>query len=412
MEKQLSTPKLRFPEFVEKWEKKKLGDIANKVNSGKTPLGGESVYVEEGVLFIRSQNVLDSKLSFDNSTFITEIINDTMKNSVVKPNDILLNITGASLGRSCVVPQNFTIGNVNQHVCIVRINNQNEPRFIQPIFTSKKGQDIFASLQTGSGREGLNFQSIRGMALYFPSLTEQTKIANFLTAVDNKLTQIKKRKNLLKQYKKGVMQKLFSRQLRFKNENGNDFAEWEEKKLGEIAKFKKGKGVSKIDISENGKIECIRYGQLYTYYGEVITSVISRTNIEKKNLVLSEANDIIIPASGETQIDISTASCVMRSGIALGGDLNIIRTKNNGVFLSYYLNNKRKIEIANLAQGVSVVHLYASQLAQLKIDLPSIPEQTKIANFLSSLDEKINRCGMQIEKIECWKKGLLQKMFV
>lgn len=113
--------------------------------------------------------------------------------------------------------------------------------------------------------------------------------------------------------------------------------EWEKKKLGEVAKFSKGKGISKADISEEGKLECIRYGELYTYYGEVIDKIRSKTNIDTKNLILSEANDVIIPASGETQIDISTASCVLKSGIALGGDLNIIKTVNNGVFLSYYL---------------------------------------------------------------------------
>ena len=110
MEKLKNIPSLRFPEFDGEWNLQKIGEITDKVNSGKTPLGGESVYVEKGVLFIRSQNVLDSKLSFENSTFITEAINNTMKNSVVKSNDILLNITGASLGRSCVVPNDFTIG--------------------------------------------------------------------------------------------------------------------------------------------------------------------------------------------------------------------------------------------------------------------------------------------------------------
>ncbi len=112
-----------------KWEKKKLGEIAIKINSGKTPLGGESVYSNSGILFIRSQNVIDNKLSYEFSTFISCEINDTMKNSIVKPKDILLNITGGSSGRSCVVPKAFTIGNVNQHVCIIRMYDSNEPRF-------------------------------------------------------------------------------------------------------------------------------------------------------------------------------------------------------------------------------------------------------------------------------------------
>ena len=234
MEKQKNIPELRFPEFEVEWEKRNLGKISVKINSGKTPSGGESVYTEKGILFIRSQNVFDNKLSYLNSTFIPETINNTMKNSVVKPKDILLNITGASLGRSCVVPDDFSTGNVNQHVCIIRIDKNNEPFFIQPFFASKKGQDLFNSLQTGSGREGLNFQSIRTIALYLPTLPEQQKIATFLTAVDDKLTQHKQKKSLLELYKKGVMQKIFSQENRFKDEDGNDYPKWEKKKLGDI----------------------------------------------------------------------------------------------------------------------------------------------------------------------------------
>ena len=187
--------------------------------------------------------------------------------------------------------------------------------------------------------------------------------------------------------------------------------EWEEKRLGEIAEFSKGKGVSKADIAEDGKTECIRYGELYTRYNEVIKEVYSKTNLDKSNLVLSEANDVIIPASGETQIDISTASCITKSGVALGGDLNIIKTPNNGVFLSYYLNNKKKIEIASLAQGISVIHLYSSQLSLLNLKLPFLVEQTKIATFLTAVDEKLTQLKKKKTLLEQYKKGVMQKLF-
>jgi type I restriction enzyme, S subunit len=187
--------------------------------------------------------------------------------------------------------------------------------------------------------------------------------------------------------------------------------EWEKKKLGEVATFSKGKGISKADIEEDGKIECIRYGELYTLYGETINEVKSRTNIEAKNLVFSEANDVIIPASGETQIDIATASCVVRKGIALGGDLNIIKTKNNGVYLSYCLNSSKKQEIANLAQGISVVHLYSSQLSTLSISFPTLPEQTKIAEFFTAIDAKIQALKTKKEKLQQYKKGVMQQLF-
>jgi len=408
----LLAPKLRFKEFNGWWKKTHLKNISEKVNSGKTPLGGNSVYVPDGILFIRSQNVLDNKLSFENSTFITNEINNTMKNSIVKSNDILLNITGASLGRSCVVPENFSIGNVNQHVCIIRLTKENNPYFLQPIFASEKGQNLFTSLQTGSGREGLNFQSIKKIVLNIPTLPEQQKIASFLSAVDEKIQQLTRKKELLEQYKKGVMQQLFSGELRFKDENGKDYPDWEEKRLGEVADFLKGKGISKLEIDNDGKTECIRYGQLYTDYKETISKVISRTSVSTKDLVLSKANDVIIPASGETQIDIATASCVLRSGIALGGDLNIIRTNMSGVFLSYYLNTHKKFDIARLSQGITVVHLYPSQLGLLKLSIPCLEEQQKIATFLSSIDTKIESVTYQITQTQTFKKGLLQQLFV
>jgi type I restriction enzyme S subunit len=216
----------------------------------------------------------------------------------------------------------------------------------------------------------------------------------------------------LEQYKKGMMQKLFSQELRFKDEQGNEFPDWEEKRLGDVATFSKGKGISKDDISENGSLECIRYGQLYTDYAETIRDIKYRINIPVNEAVLSEHNDIIIPASGETQIDIATASCVLKGGVALGGDLNIIKTKHDGVFISYYLNNNKKYDIARLAQGISVVHLYAAQLKLLQLNLPSILEQRKIADFLSSLDKKINLIATELTHAQTFKKGLLQQMFV
>lgn len=192
----------------------------------------------------------------------------------------------------------------------------------------------------------------------------------------------------------------------------SEFTEgWVRKKLGDVATFSKGKGISKADISEDGINECIRYGELYTFYGETINEIKSKTNINIKDLVLSEANDVIIPASGETQIDIATASCVLKKGIALGGDLNIIKTKNNGVFLSYYLKSKRKFDIANLAQGISVVHLYSSQLATLNLNLPSLNEQQKIATFFTAIDKKLNGLKEQKSLLETYKKGVMQQLF-
>ena len=187
--------------------------------------------------------------------------------------------------------------------------------------------------------------------------------------------------------------------------------EWKKKQLGHIATFSKGKNISKSDIIDEGKHECIRYGELYTTYGEVIEEIYSKTDLPKKELVFSEENDVIIPSSGETQLDIATASCVLKKEIALGGDLNIIKSDNNGVFLAYYLNSHKKYRIASLSQGISVVHLYAHHLKGLKLNLPSLEEQNKVASFLASVDKKLQQLTKKKKLLEHYKKGALQQIF-
>ena len=172
--------------------------------------------------------------------------------------------------------------------------------------------------------------------------------------------------------------------------------------LGKIASLSKGEGISKDQRSINGN-PCILYGELYTTYStEIIDKVISKTNLPEKGLVKSKANDVIIPASGETAIDISTARCVTRSDVFLGGDLNIIRLKGqDGKFFSYQLNGVRKKDIAKVAQGVSIVHLHGSDLATVQVNYPSIGEQQKISGFLSLIDQRI---AIQNRIIEDLKK--------
>jgi type I restriction enzyme, S subunit len=184
-----------------------------------------------------------------------------------------------------------------------------------------------------------------------------------------------------------------------------------EHQLGDIATFRKGKGVSKADVVEDGQTPCVRYGELYTRYGQVIDEPVSKTNLPDAELLFSQANDVVIPASGETPLDIATAACVLRDGIALGGDLNIIRGTANGLFLAYYLSNKKKRAIARLGQGNSVVHLYGSHLAGLKLRVPSAPEQQKIADFLVNVDERIKLLQQRRDAVQRYKQGIMQRIF-
>ncbi len=195
--------------------------------------------------------------------------------------------------------------------------------------------------------------------------------------------------------------------LRFKEFEG----EWKEERLADIADLYKGTGISKDQLSDDGE-PCILYGELYTKYNsETIREVISKTNINNTKLVRSKANDVIIPCSGETAEDIATARCVLNGNILLGGDLNIIRLHGyDGAFMSYQLNGRRKYDIAKVAQGVSVVHLYGEHLKGVKTINPCLEEQKKIAKLLSLLDERIATQNKIIDKLQSLIKGIAQKI--
>lgn len=187
---------------------------------------------------------------------------------------------------------------------------------------------------------------------------------------------------------------------------------WKECELQDVASISKGAGISKDQLSDTGK-PCILYGELYTKYkSEVITDVLSKTNIDIANLVRSKANDVIIPSSGETAIDISTARCVPFDNILLGGDLNVIRLNDqDGRFFSYQLNGVRKLDIAQIAQGVSVVHLYGESLKRLKIHYPSRTEQEKISSLLAVIDERIVTQSRIIEDLRNLKTYIHNRVF-
>ena len=179
--------------------------------------------------------------------------------------------------------------------------------------------------------------------------------------------------------------------------------EWKSNELHKVASLSKGTGISKDQLSDSGH-PCILYGELYTKYkSEIIREVYSKTQLDVANLVKSHTNDVIIPCSGEAAIEIATARCVLIPEVLLGSDLNIIRLNgcHDGGFFAYQLNGKRKVDIAKVAQGVSVVHLYGEHLKKVKVSYPSLKEQQKISSFLALLDERI---ATQIKIIEDLKK--------
>ncbi|MDT0705565.1 restriction endonuclease subunit S [Staphylococcus haemolyticus] len=198
-------------------------------------------------------------------------------------------------------------------------------------------------------------------------------------------------------------------ELRFPEFNG----EWQLNKLENIASFSKGKSLSKKDLNHEGE-PCILYGELYTKYGSILKSAYSKTSIDNSSLVYSKKNQVLIPSSGETDIDIATATCIdTNENIIIGGDLNILTpTNTDGRFISLYINGKGKYNLARYAQGKTVVHLYNSDIKKLKLMLPfDIKEQNKIGDFFSKLDRQIELEEKKLELLEAQKKGYMQKLF-
>ncbi|HDH6727301.1 TPA: restriction endonuclease subunit S [Staphylococcus aureus] len=189
--------------------------------------------------------------------------------------------------------------------------------------------------------------------------------------------------------------------------------EWEEKKLGDVATFAKGKLGAKKDVSQNG-VPIILYGELYTKYGAIVSKIFSKTDIPENKLKIAKKNDVLIPSSGETAIDIATASCIyLNKGVAVGGDINILTPqKQDDRFISLSINGINKNELSKYAQGKTVVHLYNNDIKNLKIVLPSeFEEQVRIGDFFSKLDRQIELEEQKLELLQQQKKGYMQKIF-
>lgn len=195
--------------------------------------------------------------------------------------------------------------------------------------------------------------------------------------------------------------------LRFEGFEG----EWEERGLGEVAEFFKGKGISKDDIDKNGKNKCVRYGELYTEYDEVIKDIKSKTNVELDDSFLSQENDVLMPTSDVTPNGLATGSALSEKGIILGGDILVIRSGHIlNTFFSYYISAHKK-DIMRLVSGATVYHIYGSDLKKMKVNIPSLKEQKRIASFLSSMDTWVENLLVQKKELNKYKKGLMRKVF-
>ena len=256
-------------------------------------------------------------------------------------------------------------------------------------------------------RRNVEWDTLYDQPLYLPSSVEQECLATFLSALSSRIKKQTELVEHLKKYKRGVIKEFLTPQTcPIKN------AVWSKATIGELGTFVKGAPLSKADISDEG-VPFILYGELYTTYGEVINKVVRKTQRSVDNVYLSCIGDVLIPTSGETPEEISTASCVMVSDVILAGDLNIFRTsKVDGRIMSYVLNHIVNSNIARIAQGKSVVHIQASEISKISIFYPDENTQQQLITIFGGISEKITLAEDALANMIMLKKSIIQKMFI
>lgn len=392
-------PELRFNEFEGDWVKKKMGDLAERIGDG---LHGTPKYVEESdIYFVNGNNLVNGNI------FITE------KTKKVDEKTFLKNDKKLALN-TLLISLNGTIGNIarynNEKVMLGKsvgyFNFKKESDYYYHILNSPKIQQFFISELTGSTIKNLSLKTLRETIIPLPIFPEQLKIASFLSAVDKKIQELTRNKELLETYKKGVMQQLFSQKLRFKDENGKDFPEWEwlngNKLFESISDKNHNSDLPILAITQDqGAIprEMINYQMTVTD-----KSIASYKVVQKGDFVIS-----LRTFQGGIEFSNYHGICSPAYIILRRSSEKVDRT-----FYTYYLKTSFYIKqlqknLEGIRDGKMISYKYFSEI---KLPFPSISEQQKISDFLSTIDIKIEAVSQQITKTQSFKKGLLQQMFV
>ncbi|WP_104025681.1 restriction endonuclease subunit S [Vibrio hyugaensis] len=419
MTEQMNVPKLRFGEFDGCWKNSSMKEIS-KINQGlQIPISERYTELKEGRYFYITNEFLRP-----NSTTKYYIENPSDR-VVCEARDILMTRTG-NTGQ---VVTNIA-GVFHNNFFKIDYTDDVDKHFLVEFLRLPITQSTILRYAGASTIPDLNHGDFYRIKLALPTLSEQQKIASFLSKVDEKITLLTEKKAKLTEYKKGVMQQLFDGKwqeqdgklvfvpptLRFKSDDGSEFLDWEEKRFDDIFNFSSGKNIKQNEASPDFTTPCVRYGELYHLYGEVITTVVNHTNLKSSELTFSEGNEILLPSAGEDPLDIGAASALTLKGVAIGRTINVLRPKTKDsyshIYVSYYINNKLKKKISTLARGASISNVYNSDLKGLSIPLPSLKEQQVVESFLLALEKKLALINLELDKVKEWKKGLLQQMFV
>ncbi|MFG4471522.1 restriction endonuclease subunit S, partial [Acinetobacter baumannii] len=307
-----------------------------------------------------------------------------------------------------------------------RIKNDLNRDFLIQFSNTSKFRLHMQSIMVGSTQVHIRNQDYFSTELYTPSLLEQTKIASFLSTVDEKISQLTQKHELLSQYKQGMMQKLFSQQIRFKADDGSEFGEWKKVKFSDKFKFHQTNSYSRALLSEQGEIMNIHYGDIHTKFStlfdiskEVVPFLSSEVNTNKfAEDQFLQVGDLVIADASEDYKDIGKALEIIHLNnqkVVAGLHTYIARPVQPFAlgFCGYLMQTfEVREQIKKLATGISVLGISKTNIGKVEIKVPCLEEQTKIANFLSAIDQKIEVVAQQIEQAKQWKKGLLQQMFV
>jgi type I restriction enzyme S subunit len=401
--KQALVPKLRFGGYEDKWKERELqtqGILVSGLTYSPTDIA------DKGLLVLRSSNVQEGQLAFEDCVYVDL---DVPEKNYSREGDILICVRNGSkrlIGKNAIIPSNCPTATHGAFMTIFR--SENYGFVFQLLQTDVYKWNVHRNL--GATINSINGNDLKRFKFQIPSLPEQEKIAAFLTSVDDRIDQLKRKKSLLQDYKKGAMQKLFSQELRFKNEQGKDFPDWEVKKLGDVCELVTGLTYSPTDISDTGLL-VLRSSNVQD--GKVVFNDNVFVTSEVKEWNLSQPNDILICVrNGSKRLIGKNALVPENCPLATHGAFMSVLRGNQNLFIYQLLQGdvyKRNVHI-NL--GATINSINGNDLKKFKFVFPSIPEQTKIANFLSSLDQKIEQVDTQITQTQTFKKGLLQQMFV
>jgi len=401
--------------FPEEWNLTSISDITTKVGSGVTPRGGSQRYKDSGRAFVRSQNVGWGRLILQDLVFIDEETHQEFPSTELIEQDLLLNITGASIGRVSMIDNRISGGNVNQHVCIIRtITSCSDAAYIKYILLSPIGQNQIDSFQAGGNREGLNFPQIRSILLPLPpTKAEQEIIANILSDADDlieSLEQLIAKKRYIKQ---GTMQELLTGKTRLPGFSG----EWKSEKLKNIGMTFGGlTGKSKDDFG-HGIARYITFMNIMTNVVIDCNALesVSVTKGETQNAV--SLGDLFFNGSSETPEEVGMCSYldeelhdVYLNSFCFGFRPNR-NSKNDSQYLAYFFRSQegRKL-MASLAQGSTRYNISKTALLSVDFLIPELSEQQAIAEVLSDMDAEITALEQRLEKTKAIKQGMMQQL--